>query len=266
MTTGIVPDYFKTAVLKPSLKKYNDDPNELANYRPISNLPFLSKLLEKVVCQRITEHLTSNNLLSPSQSAYRKNHSTETSLVRVTNDILMALESGRSTVLVTIDISAAFDTVNHQMLLTRYKNHFGLKDLVLNWMSSYIANRKQVVQVNGHQSKPFHVETGFAQGSVLGGLKYSMFTTPLNDVITKHAVENQCFADDTNLYVAFDLKNDSNVQDQINKLALCLEDVSRWMLQNRLKLLTPQRQKSFFFDHQDLDLQLIMCSYSLKGT
>ena len=123
LTTGIVPHDLKTAVVKPLLKKPLLDKNLLKNYRPISNLPFLSKILEKVVLHKLLSHLQENNLSNPFQSAYRAGHSTETVLLRIVNDILSALDNDNISVLLLLDLSAAFDTIDHRILLSRLNSY-----------------------------------------------------------------------------------------------------------------------------------------------
>ena len=119
LTTRIVPRDPKTAIVKPLLKKLSLDKNLLKNYRPISNLPFLSKIIEKVVLHKLLSHLQENNLSNPFQSAYRAGHSTETVLLRIVNDIFSALDKDNISVLLLLDLSAAFDTIDHQILLSR---------------------------------------------------------------------------------------------------------------------------------------------------
>ena len=233
---GSVPKYFKSAIIFPAIKEYNLDNTNPSSYRPVSNLPFLSKLLEKVVYTQLEQHLSDYNLLPISQSAYRKKHSTETSLLRVSNDILKALNHGKSTLLVKLDISAAFDTVNHQMLLDRYASLFGLSDIVLAWFSSYLTERTQAVQIGSDTSAKVQMNCGFAQGSTLGGPKYIMFTTPLDELTQLHEVSHEAYADDSNLYVSFDMRNTADTAACFAQMENCLCDIKRWMLKNRLKL------------------------------
>ena len=122
---------FKKAIISPLLKSHNLDPDTLANYRPISHLSFLSKVLEKVVAGQLNEHLAINNIHDKFQSAYRPSFSTETALIRITNDILFALDNKCFTALIMIDMSAAFDTIDHNILLHRLSHHFGINNSVL---------------------------------------------------------------------------------------------------------------------------------------
>ena len=115
--SGIFPSMFKTAIVKTLLKKPSLDQDDLKNYRPVSNLSFLSKVAEKLVLSQLLEYLNTNQLFSPVQSAYHPNHSTETALVKIVNDPLLALDDGKVSVLTLLDLSAAFDMIDHNILL-----------------------------------------------------------------------------------------------------------------------------------------------------
>ena len=111
LVSGVFPSVYKSALVKPLLKKMSLDPDDLKNYRPVSNLSFLSKVLERIVLSQLNEHLNHNHLLSPLQSAYRPNHSTETALLRIVNDLLTAMDNNKICILTLLDLSAAFDTI-----------------------------------------------------------------------------------------------------------------------------------------------------------
>ena len=128
LSSGIVPHCFKHALVKPLLKKASLDPNCLKHYRPVSNLPFLSKVLERIVLKQFLQHLQSHSLLELFQSAHRKCHSTETPLV---NDLLQAPDRGCVSILSLLDLSAAFDTIDHNILITRLRSTFGCSGMVL---------------------------------------------------------------------------------------------------------------------------------------
>ena len=137
LTNGQIPVALKVACVAPCIKKPSLDPNVLNHYRPISNLPFLSKVLERAVALQLHSYLTSNDLYPRLQSAYRKNHSTETALLRVQNDLLRAIDNGSEALLILLDFSAAFDTIDHDICLHRLQNRFGISGIALSWIASF---------------------------------------------------------------------------------------------------------------------------------
>ena len=196
LSSGIVPQCFKNALVKPLLKKTSLDPNCLKHYRPVSNLPVLSKVLERIVLEQFLQHLQSHSLLEPFQSAYRKRHSTETALLRVVNYLLQASHSGRVSILSLLDLSAAFDTIDHNILIARLRSTFGFSGKVLDWFISYLSCRTQSVFV-GHESTPSVLKCGRPQGSVLGPLLFTLYTHPLHTVIYQSGLSYHFFADDS---------------------------------------------------------------------
>ena len=140
LQTGSFPESLKTALLKALLKQIKLDSDDLSNYRPVSNLAFISKLIEKCAEIQITEHIDNNGLFPALQSGYRKNHSCETAVVRIYSDLLMAIDKQSHAILVLIDLSAAFDTINHTLLIKKLKNVYHLDGQVIAWISSYLSN------------------------------------------------------------------------------------------------------------------------------
>ena len=179
----------KRAHVRPRLKKSSLDPDVLNNYRSVSNLPFVSKIIEKVVDARLENHLRENDLHEPLQSAHRKHHSTETALIKIQSDILQALDSGRVAALVLLDLSAAFDTIDHSILTERLHKSFGISGDALTWMISYLRQRNQLVVIGNTPSDDVTIEFGVLQGSVLGPKLYSLYTKPLGDVIRHHQLD-----------------------------------------------------------------------------
>ena len=143
LTTGFMPDALKIASLSPTLKKPNADFKQFTNFLPISNLKFISKLVEKSVAVQLTKHVMTNHLDETFQSANKEFHSTETALLRVQNDILCSLDQNKSVILLLLDLSAAFDTVDHAILISRLSNSFGVKGTELAWFKSYLTSCQQ---------------------------------------------------------------------------------------------------------------------------
>ena len=202
MSSGIIPQCFKHALVKSPLKKASLDPNCLKHYRPVSNLPLLSKVLERIVPKQFLQHLQSHSLLEPFQSAYRKCHSTETALLRVVNDLFQTSDSGCVPILSLLDLSAAFDTTDHNILITRLRSTFGCSGTVLDWFISYLSCRIQSVFV-GHESTQSALKCAVPQGSVLGLLLFTLYTHPSSTVICHSGFSYNFFADDSQIKCAF---------------------------------------------------------------
>ena len=231
--TGQVPSSLKTAKVTPIIKKTTLDPEVLNNYRPISNIPFLIKTIERVIAQQIHSHLMVNNLYSEIQSAYRKHHSTETALLRVQNDILQAVDQGYEVILVLLDFTAAFDIIDHSILLTRLERRFGISGNARKWLASYLEDRTQFVTVNNLNSTTSTVKCGVPQGSVLGPLLFSLYVAPMEDLFRAHGIGVMVYADDTQLYLV--VKPDDRTS-SINKLEKCVQDIKTWTINNKLIL------------------------------
>jgi hypothetical protein len=233
LESGVFPSDLKVARIRPGLKKPSLDADELKNYRPISNLTYLSKIVEKIVHAQLTEFTNSYELLSKFQSGYRKGHSCETAVTRIHNDILIMIDKRENVVLLLLDLSAAFDTINHRLLLKKLKTHYGIDGTVLNWLTSYLSERSFRVSVGKSTSSSCWLQIGVPQGSILGPLLFIMYTKDLEDIVRKYGFSIHLYADDTQLYFAFDVHSD---QPDLTAINSCFKEIKQWMAINFLKL------------------------------
>ncbi len=210
-SVGVFPDKWKRAIVKPLPKL--ETATSPTDYRPISLLPTLSKVLEKLAFQQILKYLKNHELMDPLQSGFRKDHSTLSALLKVTNDMYDALDNSEVSVLILLDYSKAFDTVNHQLLLTKLQA-LGFKTSALNWILSYLSDRYQKVVVDDEESSWQHVSNGVPQGSVLGPLLFSILVSDLRHCI--QCSKYHMYADDTQLYTHSSVANLANTIASVN--------------------------------------------------
>jgi hypothetical protein len=239
--SGVFPTSLKTGRVSPLLKKPGLDESDPANYRPITNLSTLSKVIEKLALTRLRAHIALTGNFSAFQSAYRAGHSTETALLRVMNDIVRATDDQQTTVLLALDISAAFDTVDFDTLCTRADGDFGIRGVALRWLRSFLTDRSYYIGV-GTVCSPLHGSvSGVPQGSVLGPLMFAIYISPVGNVVEGHSLRYHQYADDTQLYMA--LRRGTT---DFGDLSECVDDVTRWFLENGM-LLNPTKTEAVLF-------------------
>ena len=236
LLSGKFPSVLRSTIVRPLLKKPKLDQNCLANYRPISSLSFLGKVTEKVACQRLTQHMCKNDLWDAHQSAYRPNHSTESALIKVKNDILFAMDKGKVVLVLSLDLTAAFDTIDREILTSRLSSRVCVRDTALKWFKSYLDDWTSSVEINGKQSPAVVNSIGLPQGSVFGPIGYTIYTLPIADIAKSHNVSYHTYADDTQLYLALDPKEPDGLERALRTLSACVTDIKTWMCRNKLKL------------------------------
>ena len=243
LSERLLPNGLKKAVVTPLIKKASLPVEDLKNYRPVSGLSFISKLVERVVAKQLVDNIHKHDLDNSYQSAYKSGHSTETVLLSIKNDIHLSLSRAEATALVLLDLSAAFDTIDHSNLLGCLLDWFGVGGSALKWFSSYLTERYQCVKI----------------GSTLSNLKkllFSLYTSPLSTLIGRHKGVNCHFhADDTQLYVHLSHRNASAAFDKLNR---CLQDVKKWMSASKLKL-NPDKTEFILFGSKKQRERLSAC-------
>ena len=264
ISSGIFPQGLKTAVIKPLLKKSTLDSSVLNNFRPISNLPFIGKVIEKVVYQQLSSFLNSNDRFDIFQSGFRPNHSTETALIKVVNDIRLNSDTGRMSVLVLLDLSAAFDTVDHSILIERLEQLIGLSDTVLCWFKSYLQDRDYFVSIGNFFSQKVNMRCGVPQGSILGPLLFNLYMLPLGKLLRDNNVSYHNYADDTQIYIALSPTDYS----PIDSLYHCISLINDWMSQNFLQLNKNKTEVVVFGPNKDerIKVSTYLKSLSLQTT
>jgi hypothetical protein len=223
------------ALIRPLLKKRGLDPNTASSYRPVSNLPFLSKILERCVDFQLNRFLSDTNALPKRQSAYRKHHSTETALLKIHSDICSYVDGGKVVLMGFLDLSAAFDTVDHQILLQRLEKSFGITGTVLKWITSYLQCRTCYVFDHGQSSRIITLVCGLPQGSVLGPKFWLIYIKDLDKIISEHGLEYHGYSDDTQLYSCADPTTDATTC-LSHRFRCCISNVLSWMAVNRIQL------------------------------
>ena len=233
LTDGAFPQSWKVTRMKPVPKRGCTSPDEPSSYRPIAQVPVLAKILEKAVANQLWEHIDFHNLLPCHQSAYRRSHSTETALLKIVSDLLMSMDSGRVSLAASLDLTAAFDSIDHDILLLRLHRSFGISGVAFEWINSYLQSRYVSVIHNNiySSSRPFNC--GVPQGSVLGPLLFLIYVSDIPRIMRGFNFEVHQFADDIIIYGSC---VPSSLNELSENLSSCIDSVNECLKSNRLLL------------------------------
>ena len=224
--TNKIPLDWKSATITPLFK--DGDKDEPANYRPISILPAISKILERLIHSQLYDHIDTNGLLSDAQFGFRKGHSTSSCILTLLDSIYRNIEANRLTGVIFLDLKKAFDTVDHNILISKLRT-FNIKETSLDWFKNYLDSRKQCVKLLNTKSDRKEITCGVPQGSILGPLLFILYINDLEKYLNDCKIN--LYADDTALYSS----STSYIELMLN-LRLELSIVSEWLKANKLTL------------------------------
>ena len=226
---GKFPETEKFACVRPKIKG-SSDPDELSSYRPLYNTSILSKVLESAALSQLLAHLKKFESFSKVQSAYREFHSVETAMCKIYNDLIIRKCEGNCTLLVLLDLSAAFDTVDQKILIDDL-THLGIGGKVLNWFYSFLNKRNFKVIIGKEMSDSGEMTTGVPQGSILGPVLFTIYTIELYYLLQSLDVESHFYADDTQIY--FSVQDPDQARHKFREVYSAVE---QWMYKRKLKL------------------------------
>ena len=258
MTNNIFPTAWKIAEVIPIHK--DGDYEQPNNNRPVSLLPVLSKICKRIVLNQLTSCLTINRPLSAHQSSNKAWHSTETSLINSTDSILKAVDNKKVTAVILLDMSKAFDSINHEILLAKLKN-VGVSSSCLSWFKSYLSERYETVRINSTLSDKLPVVCGVLQGCILGPLLFSIYVNDLSSSIKK--CSSKSYVDDTKLLLSFHINNSSTAAAVVD-LNGDLTRIRNSCFDNLL-LLNPEKTKLMIYGSRQMLAKLPEFRLSLLG-
>ena len=202
----------------------------------MSNIAIVGKRLEKVAVRRLLDHLTLNGLHEEYQSAYKMLHSTETGLLRVQHDIASELNKNHAMLFVMLDLSSAFDTIDHEQLLTLLHDEYGVREMALSWFRANLEDRTHCVQTDSQASATIPLQSGVPQGSVLGPAMFTLYTTPMQRIFKRQGINYHKYANDIQLYASYNPAKPGDQVETARRLTDCIGEVRRWMAVRMMKL------------------------------
>ena len=261
LTTGCM-EGLKDSLVTPLLKKPNLDCDILSNYRPVANILYMSKITEKEVLLQLNDHMTTNQLHISKQSGYKPAFSCETLLLRVSNDVIRSLDSSTCSVMLLLDLSAAFDTVDHAILLNILYWELGLRGTVFRWFESFLRNRRQSVIINGHRSSTENNLFGVPQGSVVGPVLFNIYVRSLMKFIEEAGFSIFGYADDHQVLHTFKIEFQAHALR--HAIPRVMELISTWMNKHFLKL-NPTKSQVIIFHPKNTDHNIAVNYVLLSG-
>ena len=250
---GIFPSALKLSKIVPI---QGDSIFEVSNYRPISLLPILSKILEKVMYSRVIDFITKYNILYKNQYGFQKCMSTEYAINSLLHNIVESMNQDKTGFCILLDFAKAFDTVNHQILLDKL-HYYGIRGNALKWFQSYLEDRQQCTEIGNTQSKLEYIKCGVPQGSILGPLLFLLY---INDIVLSSNIFNfTLFADDTSLFYSH-----KNVEEAVITMTQELANISEWLAANKLSLNVGKSKLLVFNNKKQIDVNLTLNGEPLK--